>query len=154
MGLKKTFRGLALKILDLDDTAAPRNQIDLIKDCTRKRERFDTAHAADLNDLVATLQKKHAVNSIVISNGNGSIVASNNANAHELAVARTALFNYINNEIPQSETVLIKTSEWHIMISYNGKVYIINAESDLTQSELKAIAREVEGFLSNNNKVF
>ena len=154
MSLKSKVKGLALKILDLDDTALPQEQIELIKDCTRRLERFDTVHADDLNELVGILKKKHAVNSIIISNGNGAMVASNNANSEELAVARTALFNYINHEIPQSDIVLIKTSEWHIMMSYQGKVYIINAESDLTQSELQAIAKEVEGFLSNNNKVF
>lgn len=154
MGVKNVFRGFALKVLDLDDTKLPKEQFDLIRDCSQRMPRYDNISVEDLNELVRVLKKKHYVNSIVVTNGNGSTLASSNAGKPlSKTVEKTALFNYINSEIPKSEAVLIKSRYWHVLFSYKGKVFIVNSASDLTHAEMKAIAREVQDFMENNNKV-
>lgn len=145
--LSKKFKSAALKILDLDDTSLPREQFDLIKDCAQRTVKFNM-EIPNLDDLVKMLRKKHSVESIIVSNGNGSAIASSNGAGIKQALSKTALFNYINSELPKSEAVLIKSKQWHMLLAFKDKIYIVNAASDLTQLELKAIAREVEEYLS------
>ncbi len=105
-----------------------------------------------MKQFLNELQKKHLVESITISNLNGSALASSNGSGQKDALSGTALFNYINSEMPKSEIVLIKSHSWKMLIPWNEKIYIITAASDLAKCELESIAKEIEIFLQKNSK--
>lgn len=139
---------LAEKVLDIDKTVTPKNQIDTLNDYLL-RFNFNT-DTDDLNKLVNILRKKHLVDSICISNSNGSLIVSSNGNDFNQAVTGTALFNYIQSEIPNSKAILIKSDGWYMLLPHNKKIYIVKACSDLSPIELNAIAKDVETFLRKN----
>lgn len=140
---------LASKVLDLDDTQLPVEQYRILSDFLSKH-RFKSEFE-NLKQLVRELRKKHLVDSIVVSNSNGSLLVSTDGSSLKEAVVGSALFSYIKSEIPHSETVLIKgKDEWHMLYPYNDKIFIVRAPSHLTRTELKEIAKDVEAYLSKS----
>ena len=96
---------------------------------------------------------KHIVDSISISQTNGSLLASSTGNGASEVITASALFNYVQSEIPKSEVVLIKASpSWNMLFKYNSKIFIIKAPMHLTTIELRAISNEVEEFLIRAKK--
>jgi len=143
------LRDFAHKVLDIDDTKLPEGQIRLLKDHMAKY-RQQMKEAASLREMVNFLKKKHMVDSICVSEADGSTVISSNGNDLSEAVTATALFNYINSEVPSSEAVMIKANGgWFMLIQYEKKVYAIKAPASLTTVELKALAKDVEKALKN-----
>ena len=149
MGVMNKIKDIALRVLALDDTDLPQEQFDFIRDCSQKMMRFEIM-PDELKDLMKFVQAKHAVDSILVTNLNGSTLASSDGHSIKQGLNRTALFNYIASELPKSETVMIKAEGlWHILFKFEEKIFIITAASNLSRPELQAIAREVQGFLEN-----
>ncbi len=143
--LSQKLKSIAQILLDLDDTSFPKEQFELLRDMSGNHK-FDLS-VEDLKDLVKILKKKHMVDSITVATQNGSMLVSSNGQGVKQALIGSALFNYIKSEIPKSEAVLIKSHGWHMLIPFGEKIYIVNAASDMTHTELNAIAKEVETFL-------
>lgn len=154
MGLRKrlssAFRGIANTILDLDTTSVPQEQMNALNDILA-RHRFNT-NAKTLEELVNILKKKHLVDEISVTQKNGSLLVSSAGNGVSQAITASALFNYIQSELPKSETILIKNHSWNMLFSFGGKIYIVKAPASLTTIELKAISKEVEAFLEKKTK--
>ncbi len=142
------LKNFAEKVLDIDNTSIPKNQMDALNDYML-RFNFNT-NTSDLNKLVGILRKKHLVDSICVSNSNGSLIVSSNGTDLNQALTGTALFNYIQSEIPNSKAVLIKSDAWYMILPHNKRVYIVKAASDLSPVELRAIANDVEEFFKRN----
>jgi hypothetical protein len=141
------LKDFALRVLALDDTELPKEQFDFIRDCSQKMMRFEI-QPDELKDLMKFVQAKHAVDAILVTNENGSTLASSDGHSVKQALNKTALFNYINSELPNSETVMIRSEKtWHVLFKFEDKIFIINAASRLNRAELQAISREVQGFL-------
>lgn len=143
---RTAIRNFAEKVLDVDDGIAPRSQLQVMEDYLN-RHRFNT-QVSQLDELVKILKQKHLVDSICVSTSTGTMLASTNGHEINQAVIGTALFNYISSEIPKSEAVLVKSRDWFMLLPYSDKIYIIKASASLSTIELKAIAKEVEAFLS------
>ncbi len=148
---KKIVLRFAEAILDLDTTSPPVSQIKLLEDYLKKFE-FDT-NTKDVKEFLGVLKKKHLVDDIVVADLNGSSIASVNGKGVSTAVSGAALFNYVSSEIPGSEAILVKSSKnaWSIVFVFNGKLFIVKASSDVSSVELKALAREIEDYLSQKN---
>jgi hypothetical protein len=145
------FRAFAAKLLDLDDTEVPREQLALLSDFLAKY-RFDT-NVSGLKELVAVLKKKHMVDEIIIAQNNGGLLASTEGDGITAAVSSTALFYYVQSEIPESQYVLIKSgNDWNMIFHYGKKIFVIKAPASLSTLELRAIAREVEDFLAKKTQ--
>ncbi|PIN85067.1 MAG: hypothetical protein COV47_04150 [Candidatus Diapherotrites archaeon CG11_big_fil_rev_8_21_14_0_20_37_9] len=142
---KSFLNGFARKVLDLDDTVKPTSHLDLFEDYLGKFS-FNT-NTNSIEIFLKELKKKHLVDDIVVSSLNGSSIASTNGHAISSAVTGAALYNYVQSEIPKSQSVIIKADNWHMIIPYNGKLYIVRASSDLSTIELKALAKEIDKFL-------
>src|SRR3989344_7002210 len=143
------LRDFAHKVLDIDDTKLPEGQIRLLKD-HMARHRQQMKETATLKDMVSLLKRKHLVDSICVSKPDGSTVISSNGSDLSEAVTATALFNYINSEVPASEAVMIKANGgWFMLIQSVKKVYAVKASASLTTVELKALAKDVEKALKN-----
>jgi len=143
----KAMKAFAEVLLGLDETHVPESQIKAIKDLLSKYK-FDVT-GKDINKALRILKKKHLVDSILITQKNGSIIATTeNGSSTAEAITGTALWNYIASELPRSETALIKTNAWHMIMPYKQKIYIIKASSNLTTIELKALVKELEEFIS------
>jgi hypothetical protein len=144
MDLIKRF---AQKLLGLDDTQVPRTQLNSISEMLAKHN-FNT-NTSDLRKLLKILKKKHLVDNICVATKSGSVIASTaNGNGLKDAIIGTALLNYIKSEIPKSETVLIKSNEWYMLMPYKNKVFIVKAPAALSTVEFNALAKEVESKLS------
>jgi len=144
------LRNFAHRLLDLEDGGEQLEQIQMMHDYAQNFK-FNTHEAQTVTHLVNILKKKHLVDSIVVADRNGSTLASTSGeNGTSHAVSGTALYNYIRSELPESETVMIKSNGWYMLLPYQEKVYIIEARSNLSTPELKAIAKEVECYLKAN----
>lgn len=143
------LRNFAQKVLDIDDTKLPEGQIRLLKDhMARHRQEMDAQ--ANLREMVSFLKRKHLVDSICVSEADGSTVISSNGNDLSEAVTATALFNYISTEVPASEAVMIKANGgWFMLIQSQEKVYAVKAPASLSTIELKALAKDVEKMLKS-----
>ena len=145
------LRGFAQTVLDLDDTKVSQDQLVALQDLL-SHQSFNQA-PADLRGLIESLQIKHQVDSISISQTNGSLLASSQVNGASEGITASALFNYVQSEIPKSEVVLIKAqNSWNMLFKYNSKIFVVRAPMHLTTVELKAISNEVEAFLAKKKE--
>lgn len=146
-----TLRGFAQTVLDSENSPESNEQLVALQDLLSRQQWNRTP--ADLRQLVLALKDKHLVDSISISQPNGSLLASSTGNGATEVITASALFNYVQAEIPKSEVVLIKAPQaWNMLFNYNDKIFVIKAPSHLTTIELKAISREVEDFLETRRK--
>jgi len=137
------FHSIAEKLLGIDNTAIPKQQLKAINEIL-SRFKFDT-NTKDKKKLMEVLKKKHLVDSILVAQRNGSIVMDSNGNSIKEAICGTALFNYIQSEMPKSETVLIKgEKDWFMLFPQRENVFIVRAPSSMSCIELKALAKEIE----------
>ena len=145
-GAKKLLMRFAEKVLDVDETVEPTAHIKFLEDYSGRLV-FDT-RADDVMGFLKVLKKKHLVDEIVVSTLNGSAIASTNGHSVSQAITGAALFNYVKSELPKSETVLVKSNGWHMLFVYNKKLYLVKAGSDLSNIELKALAKEIDRYLA------
>ena len=146
--VKILVRGIAGAILDLDDTSLPKEQFEIISAYPGKFK-FDTS-TRELEELLKVLRKKHLVDSLTVVEKDGSILASSNGTSFSEGIKASALLNYINSEMPQSSTIMIKAGSWYMLYPYAGRIYIIRAHSHLTTVEMNVLAKEIEQFFSNS----
>ena len=140
------FRAIASSILDMDDTTVPYEQLEILNDFL-SRHQFDLK-SHDLSKLMKELKKKHLVDSITVITKEGELVVSSEGNGHAEAQYANSLLSYIDNEHSTPESVLIKGSgNWFMVFPMNGKTYIIKSPASLSNIELKALAKEIEGFV-------
>jgi hypothetical protein len=152
MGFRKylgnALRGFAQTVLDRDDTRVNAEHLVALNDLLSKHA--TGAIPADLQDLVRHLAKKHVVDSISISQPNGSLLASSQSNGASEVITASALINYVQSEIPKSEVVLIQgVDAWNMLFKFNGKIFTVKAPMHLSSIELRRISNEVESFLED-----
>ena len=144
------FKSFAYKVLDVDDTVVPQEQLDAMRDFL-SRYKFNLK-SKDLETLLKELQRKHLVDSVVVTRRDGTLVASSSGNGMREAITGTALFNYVSSEIPGSKTFSVKSEkDWFMLFPYNDHIYIVRAGADLSSLELRALAKEFDGFLKAEN---
>ncbi|MAG18135.1 MAG: hypothetical protein CL944_01535 [Candidatus Diapherotrites archaeon] len=147
---KSLVKKFATKVLDLDDTVKPLSHLELFEDYLDKFE-FDT-NTPDVLKFLNILKKKHLVDDIVVATQNGSSVVSTNGNSVTTAVSGAAMFNYIQSEHPKSESVMIKSNgQWNMIFPDKDKLYIVKASSDLSVTEMRSLAKEIDTFLETRN---
>jgi len=145
--MKTAVKNFAQRLLGLDSTEIPKTQLNAISEILSKHK-FNT-NTDDLKKLLKLLKKKHLVDQICIASKNGSVIAStSNGNGLKDAIIGTAMFNYIRSEIPKSETILIKSDEWYMLMPYKNKVFIVRAPASLSTVEFDALAKEAEDKIS------
>jgi len=138
---KKIFKGFASKVLDSDTTSRPDSQIEFLQDFLARHKYVFTE---DFEANLQVLKKKHWVDSFVVTNFDGSVVASSEGNGQSEGMIGTAMLSYIKSELPGSEAVLIKREEgWFMLFPLNKKVFVVKAGSELSNLELKALAFEL-----------
>ena len=145
--ISSVVKGFASKVLAIDDTSLPREQIKFLKE-------FGASYKFALNteniaEMFEVLRQKHLVDSIIVTERDGSIIATTEQNGLQAAITGTALFNYVNSELARTETVLIKCSgEWFMVFCFSEKIFVVKAAASLSNIELKALAKEINLFLS------
>ena len=144
------IRRIAGSILDMDDTTVPYEQLEILNDFLSKHQ-FDL-NQADLNILMRELKREHMVDSISIIDTNGELVISSEGNGKKEASLASYLMGYIDSELATPESVLIKgNNSWFMVFPFNDQTYIIRAQASLSNTELKALARELESFKVGNS---
>jgi len=144
----KKLRTKFSKKIHNDGTSRPDSQVDFLRDFLSKH---NFIFSDDFQENLEILKKKHLVESFVVTNFDGSIVAASDGNAQSEGIMGTAMLSYIQSEIPASEAVLIKKDDgWFMLFTLNEKVFIVQAGSELSSIELKALALELSILLDEN----
>ncbi len=138
----------ASKVLDLDNSHVPSEQYQLLKEYAHNNK-YDL-EVEELKQLVHVLKSKHAIDSVLVSNANGTLLASSSGSDFKDAITSTALLNYVHSEIPDSKTVLVKGKQWHMLFPFRNKIYVVKAASNMEETELSAIAEDLEGFFKRS----
>lgn len=145
----KAITRIASKVLDLDDTTQPVEQIAALNDFLAKHN-FEI-ETSNVEKFFQTLKKKHLVDSITVANS-GEVLASSAGNGSGESFASTALLEFISKQISRPETVLMKMQGgWHMIFPLNQKIFIVKAGSNLSTIELRALAKEIEEFLKRKD---
>lgn len=141
------LRNIAQRVLDVDDGSYSMAQVEMLEDFLGRFE-FDTSNVRELADLLKVLQKKHLVDSICVASSNGQLIASTNGESFSEALTGTAMFNYVQSELPKSSVLLVRANGWYMVFPFKKKIFIIKAMDYLSAVELTVIAKEVEEFLA------
>ena len=93
-------------------------------------------------EFMSHLAKDFTVSSIVVAKKNGSIIASNEADAASSAARGSSLYDYISSHLPNTKYLLIK-SEDKVYVVYPKEevLYIVEASGEISSVEMKALAR-------------
>jgi hypothetical protein len=148
--IKKVLKKFVMKVMDVDDTEAPVSQLQLLRDFL-SRHRYEFSD--DFDENLATLKRKHMVDSFVVTNTDGSVILSSEGNGHMEGIVGTAMYSYIQSELPGSESVLVKKDDgWFMIFSIDKKIYIVKAGCELSNIELKALANELHLMIPKGTK--
>ena len=124
------------------------SQVDFLKDFLSKHK---YVFSNDFGENLDILKRKHLVDDFVVTNFDGSVVATSNGNGHSEGIMGTAMFSYVKSEIPDSEAILIKRENgWFMLFALSKKVFIVKAGSELSGIELKALALDLSSLLEEN----
>jgi hypothetical protein len=131
-----------------DTTSKPQAQVDFLKDFLSKHNYI---FSNDFQENLEILKKKHLVDSFIVTNFDGSVIVSSNVDSNTNGIIGTAMLSYIKSELPDSDTVLIKrNNNWFMLFTIEEKVFIVEAGSELSNIELKALAIELSVLLDEN----
>jgi hypothetical protein len=145
------FKAFAGKLLAIDSSAYPEKQFNSVREILSREQVNITSH--DLKDVVKKLRKKHLVDEISVASLTGSLIISSEPDGLKQAITSAALYQYINSEINGSKTIMIKSNGWIMIVPHASKLYIVRADASLTETELKALADDVERFLAIETKL-
>ncbi len=141
--LSALFVRFAAKIIAVDDTVVPYEQLRVVQDML-KAQRIEL-DSKDARKLLNALARKHLVNGITVLKPNSNIVFSSSGNGAAEAEAAASLFRFLNTSASKPDAVAVKHSrEWSMLLPSNGKIFVVNANSSLSTVELRAIARDTE----------
>ena len=148
--IKKVLKKFVAKVMDVDDTEAPLSQMHVLRDFL-SRHRYEFSD--DFEENLMTLKRKHMVESFVVTNNDGSVIVSSEGSGHMEGIVGTAMFSYIQSELPGSEAVLVKKDDgWFMLVALDKRIYIIKAGSELSNIELKALANELHSMIPKTAK--
>lgn len=143
----KVLKKFAWRVLD-DDTKRPSSQIDFLRDFLSKHK---YVYSQDFEENLVILKKKHMVDGFLVTNLDGSLIVSSEANGHTEGIMGTALLSYIKSEMPDSESVLIKRNgSWFMLFPLEKKVFIVKAGSELSNIELRTLAFELNSLMQSS----
>ena len=103
-------------------------------------------HSVDLTDFLMKLRIKHLINDIIITEMDGTIVASTSRDLKD-GFKSAAMYNYINSELERLSIILIESNGWQIIFKDKNKIYFIKANDSLSRIEVTTIIDEIENFL-------
>ena len=143
------FRTVASRILDIDDTSVPYEQLEILNDFLSKHQ-FNVS-GKDSSRLLNVLKKKHMVDSITVVNHDGGLVVSSEGNGVSEGQLAKTLLSYVDSEFSTPESLLIKgANNWFMVFPFNEKTFVVKAPSSLSNVELRALAKEVESVVSGD----
>ena len=143
----KVLRKFAWRVL-ADDTKQPASQIEFLKDFLSKHK---YVFSQDFEENLTILKRKHMVDGFMVTNLDGSLIVSSEANGHSEGIMGTAMLSYIKSELPDSESVLIKRNDsWFMLFPMEKKVFIVKAGSELSNIELRTLAFELSSLMQTN----
>jgi hypothetical protein len=103
-------------------------------------------HSVDLTDFLMKLRVKHLINDIIITEMDGTIIASTSRDLKD-GFKSAAMYNYINSELERLSIILIESNGWQIIFKDKNKIYFIKANDSLSRIEVTTIIEEIENFL-------
>jgi hypothetical protein len=134
-----------------DETSKPVAQVEFLMDFLSKH---NYVFSNDFQENLEILKKKHLVDSFIVTSFDGSVIVASDDSSNSEGIMGTAMLSYIRSEIPDSEAVLIKkTNNWFMLFALEKKIFIVEAGSELSSIELKALAFELSVLLDENKSI-
>lgn len=144
--VRNFLKRFAYKVLDVDDTQKPQAQVDFLQDFLSKHK---YVFSNDFEENLMILKRKHLVDAFLVTNMDGTVVVSSEGNGINEGLIGAAMFSYVKGELPSSEVLMIKKDDgWFMILSYNKKIFIVKAGSELSSIELKALAVDLSSFMN------
>lgn len=133
----------AAKILAFDDTELPEQQFALIQDMLAGQS--NEIKGRDAVELLASLKKKHLVNSITVRRIKDNLIFSSSGNGFDEGENASDIMNFVNRVFDGTDFFSMRTKkDWVMLFPYENNLYLIKANSSVSPVELKAIAKEIE----------
>ncbi|NMA44779.1 MAG: hypothetical protein GX950_03150 [Candidatus Diapherotrites archaeon] len=143
------MKRFAYKVLDVDTTQKPQDQVDFLQDFLSKHNYI---FSNNFEENLMILKRKHLVDAFLVTNMDGSVVVSSEGDGINEGLIGAAMFSYIKGELPSSEVLMVKKEDgWFMVMPYNKKIFIVKAGSELSNIELKALAVDLSSFMSENS---
>lgn len=138
--ISKLVTKISAKVLNVDDY----NSDNCLSALLEYKPIF--IHSVDLTDFLMKLRVKHLINDIIITEMDGTIVASTSKDLKD-GFKSAAMYNYINSELEKLSIILIESNGWQIIFKDKDRIYFIKANDSLTKIEVTTIIEEIENFL-------
>jgi hypothetical protein len=147
--VRNFLKRFAYKVLDVDTTQKPQDQVDFLQDFLSKHNYI---FSNNFEENLMILKRKHLVDAFLVTNMDGSVVVSSEGDGINEGLIGAAMFSYIKGELPSSEVLMVKKEDgWFMVLPYNKKIFIVKAGSELSNIELKALAVDLSSFMSENS---
>ncbi len=147
--VRNFLKRFAYKVLDVDTTQKPQDQVDFLQDFLSKHNYI---FSNNFEENLMILKRKHLVDAFLVTNMDGSVVVSSEGDGINEGWIGAAMFSYIKGELPSSEVLMVKKEDgWFMVSPYNKKIFIVKAGSELSNIELKALAVDLSSFMSENS---
>lgn len=141
--VSRLFTQMAAKIIAVDDTVVPAEQLQAVREMLKSRQ--FSLEGKDARKLLQGVKGKHLVNSITVVKANSSLVFSSEGNGIREAENAADFFQYAGNRISKTEAIAVKRSrDWVMMLSSQGKIFVVKANSSISTIEMRAIAKDIE----------
>lgn len=142
-GLSNILMRFAAKVIAVDDTVVPEQQLKVLQDML-KGQKIEIK-GKDARVLLHNLKRKHLVNSITVVKNNSNLVFSSEGNGAREAENVSALFRFLDGSFAKPDTVALKQEKyWNMLFNSNGKLFIVKSNSQLSRIELRVIAEDIE----------
>ena len=144
--LSYLFVKFAAKIIAVDDTVVPYEQLSLLHDMLKVQE--IELDGKDAKKMLSALAQKHLVNDITVVKSNSRLVFSSTGNGVKEAENAVSLVKFLNGNSGKPDAISVKRDhQWSVLMPANGKLFIVKSNSHLSTVELKAITKDIEGAL-------
>ncbi len=108
------------------------------------RIRLELDKNVNTDDPLYRLMNDFTLDSITVSKSDGTVIIGNGG-SHIESMKGSSLFDYIKNEIPEANYIMIKTENGVRVIYSDGEyIYIVRAKGYVSPLEMKLVARRAK----------
>jgi len=134
----KLFSKLAIKLLGIDDTEFPTEQVGYIRDVSKEYSVPEITKNT-FGEFVDSLLHKHLIDGVVVFKEN-TLLYSSSPDLLELANKLYEMFTGFKRE---NKVLYFNVGSWVSMFEKNAFVYMVKSETRLSEFELNAVAKDI-----------
>ncbi len=138
------FSKLVYKILGLDDTDLPLEQINYLKDVSKEYSVTEISRNT-FNEFVDSLLRKHLIDSVVVFKANNLLYSS----SPEILELANKIYDMFSAFKRKDKVLYFNVGSWVSMFERDDFVYLIKSEARLSEFELNAVSKDIAVYGKN-----